>query len=439
MSQTQACTAAQPTSSALALLPLLIYLALFVGAGVYFQAIGTDYAFYQLSPVIAILPAIIIALAMSKQRLNDSIETFMRGIGDSNIIAMCLIYLLAGAFAAVASATGGVDATVALGLTLIPTSLLLPGIFLISAFIATSMGTSMGTIAAVAPVALGIATQAGIDPALMAGVVLSGAIFGDNLSIISDTTIAATRTQGAEMKDKFRENIRIAGPAAILAILLFTIAGSGQANVETQTIELAKVAPYLTILVLAVIGLNVFLVLSIGILLAGLTALFGGDYGVMTFGQDIYQGFTNMQEIFLLSMLVGGLAALMTQQGGLAWMTQKITSALGNSTPAKAELGMGALVAATNTCVANNTVSIIVAGPVAKDLADNNGVKPRRAAATLDIFACIIQGLIPYGAQALLLASTFALSPLTVVAHGWYCMILAALAIGTILWRNQRG
>ncbi|SHH92963.1 Na+/H+ antiporter NhaC family protein [Ferrimonas marina] len=449
MSHTQACSAAHvestPRPSALALLPLLVYLALFVGAGVYFQSQGTDFAFYQLSPVVAILPAIILALALSKQRLNDSIETLMKGIGDNNIIAMCLIYLLAGAFAAVAKATGGVDATVALGLALIPATLLLPGLFLISAFIATAMGTSMGTIAAVAPVALGIASQTGIDPALMAGVVLSGAIFGDNLSIISDTTIAATRTQGAEMKDKFRENIYVAGPAAIVALLLFTLAGSGQAEIAPQSIELTKVAPYLTILILAVMGLNVFLVLSLGILLAGVTGMISamGDaqtsYGIMTFGQDIYEGFTNMQEIFLLSMLVGGLAALMTAQGGLSWLTQKITGWLGQRrSAASAQLGMGALVAATNTCVANNTVSIIVAGPVAKDLADSNGVTPRRSAATLDIFACIVQGLIPYGAQALLLASTFALSPLTVVAHGWYCMILAAIAIGTILWRSKR-
>ncbi|GAA5191674.1 Na+/H+ antiporter NhaC family protein [Ferrimonas gelatinilytica] len=439
MSSIQATATPVTRSSALALLPLMIYLALFVGAGVYFQLQGTEFAFYQLSPVVAILPAIILALALSKQRLNDAIETFMKGIGNHNIIAMCLIYLLAGAFAAVAKATGGVDATVALGLTLIPASLLLPGLFLICGFIATSMGTSMGTIAAVAPVALGIAQQAGIEPALMAGVVLSGAIFGDNLSIISDTTIAATRTQGAEMKDKFRENIRLAAPAALLALLLFTLAGSGQAELAPQTLELTKVLPYLTILVLAVLGLNVFLVLTIGILLAGLTGMIGTDYSLMTFGQDIYAGFSNMQEIFLLSMLVGGLAALMTQQGGLTWLTKKITALLGKrSSAASTQLGIGALVASTNACIANNTVAIIVAAPVAKELAQQHGVSPRRAAATLDIFACIIQGLLPYGAQALLLASTFALSPFTLVGYAWYCFILAAFALGSIVWRTRQ-
>ncbi|MBY5993628.1 Na+/H+ antiporter NhaC family protein [Ferrimonas balearica] len=450
MSQTQACTATgtldAPTATPLALLPLMLFLALFVGTGVYLSAQGVAFAFYELSPVVAILPAIVLALGLGAWKFNQSLEqgiqTFIAGIGDSNIIAMCLIYLLAGAFAAVASATGGVDATVALGLHLIPAALLLPGVFLISAFIATAMGTSMGTIAAVAPVALGIAQQTGIDPALMAGVVLSGAMFGDNLSIISDTTIAATRTQGAQMKDKFKENIRIAAPAALFAVVLFTLAGSGQAEVAPQQLELVKVLPYLAILVLAVIGINVFVVLSLGIVLAALTAFVTSDYSLMTLGKDMVTGFEKMQEIFLLSMLVGGLAAVMKAQGGLAWLTDKVAALIarlsrrGNA--GAAELGMGALVATTNACVANNTVSIIVAGPVARELAEQNAVKPRRAAATLDIFACIIQGLIPYGAQALLLAATFSLSPLAVVSHGWYCMLLAGLAIGTILWRNRQ-
>ncbi|ADN74793.1 putative methionine transporter, NhaC family [Ferrimonas balearica DSM 9799] len=450
MSQTQACPANTaidtPNATPLALLPLVLFLVLFVGTGSYLTYQGVEFAFYELSPVIAILPAIVLALTLGalkfQQPLETGINTFIKGIGDNNIIAMCLIYLLAGGFAAVVSATGGVDATVALGLTLIPASLLLPGIFLISAFISTAMGTSMGTIAAVAPVALGIAQQTGIDTALMAGVVLSGAMFGDNLSIISDTTIAATRTQGAQMKDKFRENIRIAAPAALVAVVLFAIAGSGKADIAPQEFDLIKVLPYLAILVLAVIGINVFVVLSLGIVLAALTAFVGGDYSLMTLGKDLMSGFAKMQEIFILSMLVGGLAALMSAQGGLAWLTDKVAAMItrlsrrGNS--AAAELGMGALVASTNACVANNTVSIIVAGPVARSLAEQNSVAPRRAAATLDIFACIIQGLIPYGAQALLLAATFSLSPIAVVAQGWYCMLLTAFAIGAILWRGRQ-
>ncbi|MBW0278322.1 sodium:proton antiporter [Shewanella xiamenensis] len=444
MSQSTQTTAPSNTASFVALLPLFVFLSLFIGAGVYFQSQGVDFAFYQLPSVIAILPAIILALVLSKQKLNQAIDTFIGGIGHSNIIAMCLIYLLAGGFAAVAKATGGVDATVAFGLSLISSNLLLPGFFVISAFIATAMGTSMGTIAAVAPIALGVADQAQIDYALMAGAVMSGALFGDNLSIISDTTIAATRTQGCDMKDKFRENLIFAIPASLLTFVAFVIAGQGQADLAAQEIDFIKVIPYLTILVLAVAGLNVFVVLTLGILLAGATGLLTMDYGVIQFGKDIYAGFSNMQEIFILSMLVGGLAALMQQQGGLAFVSKQIeklitrfSKAQGEASCRAAELGMAGIVAVTNSCVANNTVSIVVTGDIAKDLAEKHGVTPKRAASVLDIFACIIQGLIPYGAQALLIASTFSITPLAAVSHAWYCMILAAVAIAIVIFRKR--
>ncbi len=444
LSQSTQTTAPSNTASFVALLPLFVFLSLFIGAGVYFQSQGVDFAFYQLPSVIAILPAIILALVLSKQKLNQAIDTFIGGIGHSNIIAMCLIYLLAGGFAAVAKATGGVDATVALGLSLIPSNLLLPGFFVIAAFIATAMGTSMGTIAAVAPIALGVADQAQIDYALMAGAVMSGALFGDNLSIISDTTIAATRTQGCDMKDKFRENLIFAIPASLLTFVAFVIAGQGQADLAAQEIDFIKVIPYLTILVLAVAGLNVFVVLTLGILLAGATGLLTMDYGVIQFGKDIYAGFSNMQEIFILSMLVGGLAALMQQQGGLAFVSKQIeklitrfSKAQGEASCRAAELGMAGIVAVTNSCVANNTVSIVVTGDIAKDLAEKHGVTPKRAASVLDIFACIIQGLIPYGAQALLIASTFSITPLAAVSHAWYCMILAAVAIAIVIFRKR--
>ncbi len=444
LSQSTQTTAPSNTASFVALLPLFVFLSLFIGAGVYFQSQGVDFAFYQLPSVIAILPAIILALVLSKQKLNQAIDTFIGGIGHSNIIAMCLIYLLAGGFAAVAKATGGVDATVALGLSLIPSNLLLPGFFVIAAFIATAMGTSMGTIAAVAPIALGVADQAQIDYALMAGAVMSGALFGDNLSIISDTTIAATRTQGCDMKDKFRENLIFAIPASLLTFVAFVIAGQGQADLAAQDIDFIKVIPYLTILVLAVAGLNVFVVLTLGILLAGATGLLTMDYGVIQFGKDIYAGFSNMQEIFILSMLVGGLAALMQQQGGLAFVSKQIeklitrfSKAQGEASCRAAELGMAGIVAVTNSCVANNTVSIVVTGDIAKDLAEKHGVTPKRAASVLDIFACIIQGLIPYGAQALLIASTFSITPLAAVSHAWYCMILAAVAIAIVMFRKR--
>ncbi|WP_318445802.1 Na+/H+ antiporter NhaC family protein [Photobacterium leiognathi] len=431
--------------SALALLPLGIFLALFIGVGTYLTMQGVDFAFYQLPAPVAALPAVVVAILLSKEKLNKAIEQFIRGVGHSDIIAMCMIYLLAGAFASVAKASGGVDATVNLGLALIPASMILPGLFVISAFIATAMGTSMGTIAAVAPVALGIAQASGMDVALTAGVVLSGAMFGDNLSIISDTTIAATRSQGCQMKDKFRENVKIAIPAAIAAIVLFTFNSSVTQLPETSPIEWLKVMPYITILVLAVSGVNVFVVLSVGILLAGGVGLTSvADYSLTNFGKDIYGGFSNMQEIFLLSMLIGGISELMRQQGGLAFLTQSISRVINVfSSKHKAsenlrasEFGIAGLVSLTNFCTANNTVAIIVSGGVARELADENGVTPRRSASLLDIFSCVIQGVLPYGAQALLLGSVFELSPLDVVAHSYYCFFLAIAAIIAIVMKH---
>ncbi|MDF2155036.1 Na+/H+ antiporter NhaC family protein [Vibrio sp. CAU 1672] len=435
------------TPSAAALLPLLIFLALFIGVGTYLTLQGVEFAFYQLPAPIAALPAVIVALLLSKDSLNRSIEHFMRGVGHQDIIAMCMIYLLAGAFAAVAKASGGVDATVNLGLSAIPTAMILPGLFLISAFIATAMGTSMGTIAAVAPVALGIAESAGMNLPLTAGVVLSGAMFGDNLSIISDTTIAATRSQGCEMKDKFRENIRIALPAAVCALLIFAFNSTASQTPQTGPIEWFKVLPYVTILALAVSGINVFVVLTIGILLAGSVSLFTVDgYSLTNLGQEIYTGFGNMQEIFLLSMLIGGLSELMRRQGGLAFLTNLVsrTIRMFGSTHSQhansraSELGIAGLVAMVNTCTANNTVAIIVSGSVARQLAEENAITPRRSASLLDIFSCVMQGILPYGAQVLLLGSVFNLSPLEVVANSYYCFALAVAAVVAVFVKHPQ-
>ncbi|MFV8463796.1 Na+/H+ antiporter NhaC family protein [Vibrio campbellii] len=424
--------------SVVALIPLIVFLALFIGVGTYLSLQGVDFAFYQLPAPIAALPAVMLALLLSKDKLNRAIEQFLSGVGHKDIIAMCMIYLLAGAFAAVAKASGGVDATVNLGLSAIPTSMILPGIFLISAFIATAMGTSMGTIAAVAPVALGIADSAGMSIPLTAGVVLSGAMFGDNLSIISDTTIAATRSQGCEMRDKFKENIRIALPAALIAIIIFAFNSTATQVPETGPIEWLKVLPYITILILAVSGMNVFVVLTIGILLAGGVSLGSlENYGLTDYAQDIYAGFGNMQEIFLLSMLIGGLSELMRRQGGLAFLTNLVSSmirAFGSSHSKQAngrasELGIAGLVSMVNMCTANNTVAIIVSGSVARQLAEENDVSPRRSASLLDIFSCVIQGVLPYGAQVLLLGSVFNLSPLEIVSNSYYCFALAIVAV----------
>ncbi len=430
----------------IALLPLMLFLALFLGTGVYLTLQGVEYAFYQVPAPVAVLPAIVLAIILSRDTINETIEQFTNGVGDSNVIAMCLIYLLAGAFAAVASATGGVESTVNLGLSLIPSWFLLPGFFLISAFIATAMGTSMGTLGAVAPIALGVAQTAGIDVAIMGGAVISGAMFGDNLSIISDTTIAATRSQGCEMKDKFKENLRIAIPAAIGVLILLFFLGSDAPLPPVGEIDWVKVIPYIAILVLAVAGVNVFVVLGSGVVMAGLVGLLQTpDYQLMNWAKDIYKGFSDMQEILILAMLIGGLGAVMNHQGGLAFIVKFIDRTLarmsakkGKVSTASAELGIASVVSLTNLAIANNTVSIIVASGVAKDLAETHDVEPKRSASLLDIFACCIQGLLPYGAQALMIGAMFSLSPLTVSMHVFYPMILAASAILTILFRKRQ-
>ncbi len=325
--------------------------------------------------------------------------------------------------------------------------MILPSIFLISAFIATAMGTSMGTIAAVAPVALGIAESADMSLALTAGVVLSGAMFGDNLSIISDTTIAATRSQGCEMKDKFRENVRIAIPAAVIAIVIFAFHSTATQVPTTEAVEWVKVLPYIVILILAVSGLNVFVVLTVGILMAGSISLsFVDGYSLATFSQDIYAGFSGMQEIFLLSMLIGGLSELMRRQGGLAFLTRMISTfirSVSSNNPQKttgraSELGIAALVSMVNACTANNTVAIIVSGGIARELAEENRVSARRSASLLDIFSCVVQGVLPYGAQVLLLGSVFGLSPLAIVSNSYYCFALAAMAIIAVFVKHPK-
>jgi Na+/H+ antiporter NhaC len=433
-----------PKPSALALLPLILFLILFIGSGVYFTLEGVDYAFYQLPAHVAILPAVILAIGLSRERLNTAIEQLIRGMGHGDIIAMCLIYLLAGAFSSVADATGGVEATVNLGLALIPESLILPGLFVIAAFISTAMGTSMGTIAALAPFALNMATATGQSPAVMAGVLLSGAMFGDNLSFISDTTIAATRSQGCSMRDKFKENVGIAIPAAIAAIILFVFNNQSAPVEAPESINYLAVIPYLSIIVLALAGLNVFVVLTSGILLAmGVGLMNTPDFTLMTFSQEVKDGFASMQEIFVLSLMIGGIAELMRCQGGLIFLTNTVNKVIvrfqknqGQHHSRASEFGIALLVSFANLCTANNTVAIVVSGQVAKNIATEHSVPAKRSASLLDIFSCVVQGMIPYGAQILLLGASFGLSPLVIVSHSYYCFFLAASALIAVSSRH---
>lgn len=427
------------SKSPLALLPLVLFLVLFVGSGLWYQAQGVDFAFYQISAPVAILPAIVLAIVLAKGSLNKRIDTFIRGVGDNTIITMVLIYLLAGAFASVAKAVGGVDATVNFGLSVVPPAFVLPGLFIITAFVATSMGTSMGTIAAIGPIAIGVANATDLSLLLTVGTVIGGAMFGDNLSIISDTTIAATRTQGCDMRDKFRMNFKIALPAALVTLVLLYFQ-SGVAHIgQVKDYELIKVLPYVVVLTLAVLGVNVMLVLFTGIVLAGgigLTML--PDFTIATWSKEIYSGYTGMQEILILSLLIGGMGALMKAQGGLDWLVsiiEKIARVFGakpGSTRA-GEFSISASVALTNLCTANNTVSILINGSVAKDIATRYNVDARRSASLLDIFSCVAQGLLPYGAQILLASSLAKVSPISLISYVQYNWLLAAAAIVSIV------
>lgn len=436
--------------SGLALLPLGLFILLFLGTGIYLQMQGVDYAFYQLPAPVAIIPALLLGLYFNrvitptKHTLEDSIALLIKGMGNNNVMTMCLIYLLAGAFAAVAKQTGGVDAVVNLGLSVIPSAYLVAGLFVISAVVATAMGTSMGTIGAVAPIAFGVVEMTGIPAELMAGAIVGGAMFGDNLSFISDTTIASTKTQGAELKDKFKENLIFALPAAliVLAIYVFYSGAPLENDLAGTEANVWLAIPYFMIIVLAILGLNVFVVLLLGIALSALFGAAFADYQLAALGKDIYTGFANMQEIFLLSLLVGGLSELMRHQGGLNFLVAKINSVLLKVSKkglfVKNQMAIASLGLLTNTAIANNTVAIIVSGDSAKKLAEQAEIEPKRSASLLDIFSCITQGLVPFGAQALLAAATFGISPIEVVSNVWYCMILFAVSVLVMVLRARR-
>ncbi len=425
--------------SALALTPLLLFLALFFGAGLYFTAQGEAMGFYQLRAPVALLPALALAAWLARRKGLAASDILLRGMGDSNIVLMCLIFLLAGAFAYVSSAIGAVDAVVSNGLAIVPAALVLPGLFVLSALISLSIGSSMGSFAAVVPIAIGVADASGLGLGLVVGAVIGGAMFGDNLSVISDTTIAATRTQGAQMRDKFRENFKIALPAGVATVIVLAAMGAASPIEVTATASPWLMLPYLVVLGLALAGVNVLVVLGVGIVLAGAFGfVFAADYGVVAFVGDIWTGFEGMTEILLLSLLIGGLSALTKACGGLDWLAQLIARfARGRRGRRSGEFSIAALSTAADVFTANNTVAILVSGSVARDIAEKHGISPRRAASLLDVFACVAQGVLPYGAQILLAASLASVSPLVLAGSVHYCWLLAVVAIGFIAWPRR--
>ena len=408
------------------LVPLIIFVLFYLGTGIILQLKGIPMAFYQLPSPIAVFIGIISAFILFKGSIQEKFNTFLEGCGHQDIITMCIIYLLAGAFAGVAKAMGGVDSTVNLALSYIPVKFLVPSIFIVGSFISTATGTSVGAIVSIAPIAVGLAEKSGVSLSLILAAVMGGAMFGDNLSIISDTTIASTRTQGVEMKDKFRVNLNIAIPSAILTIILLLIFGMPENIVPLEVLDYSflKVVPYLIVLVLALSGINVFIVLTCGILIAGSIGIFHGNFTFLSLSKEIYNGFIGMNEIFLLSLLSGGLANMTTKAGGIQWLIGHIQKLIIGKKTAK--LGIGLLVALIDMAVANNTVAIIISGPISKDITKKYDIDPRESAAILDTFSCIFQGMIPYGAQMLILLNFASgkVSPLELISLLWYQMLL---------------
>ena len=422
----------------LALIPFLIFIIIYLGAGLLLQAQGKEMAFYQFPSVTAMFIAVLAAFCMGKESINEKFSVFARGAANENVLTMLMIYILAGAFSTVAKAMGGVDSTVNLGLSVIPVQLLTAGVFVISAFMGTATGTSMGTITTIVPIVVGVADRSGLSIPMLLGACVGGAMFGDNWSMISDTTIAATRTQGCELRDKFKVNFFIALPAAAITVVILLLVGRPEtvAPMGDLSFSIVKVLPYVAVLVLALIGVNVFLTLTIGIFSAGIIGMIGGELTVFTFAQAIWDGFTGMSEIFFLALFCGGLSEMIAHNGGITWLIEKLRGMMkGNKS---AQVGVAALVSLADCATANNTVAIIVSGNVARDISREYKVDPRRTASLLDVFSCVFQGIIPYGAQLLTAATLTTLnydivmSPVEIVPYMWYCWILAAFGLLSI-------
>lgn len=408
----------------LALLPILVFIFLFIGTAV----ITKD--FYKMPLIVAFLIAALVGLLMNKDySFSHKVDIFTKGAGEPNIILMCLIFILAGAFSSVAKAMGGVDSTVNLGLSLLPHNLLVVGIFIIGCFISVSMGTSMGTIVALAPIGVGIAEKTGIPVALVIGAVVGGAMFGDNLSMISDTTITAVRTQGCEMKDKFKMNFLIVLPPAIITIILLAMmTGSGQAVLDGEyPFDLIRVLPYLAVLVTALLGLNVMAVLIGGTIFAGLVGLIKGAFDVYGLLNAIENGIIGMENLAMMAIIVGGIVEIIKLNGGIDFILDFVSSKI--KTKKGAELGIGALVSLVDICTANNTIAIIITGPLAKNIAQKYEIDPRRTASLLDLFSCCFQGIIPYGGQLLVAAGLAAISPFQIIKYLHYPILVGLFGL----------
>ena len=419
--------------NAAALLPIIVFLVIFIGAGCVFQD------FYSMPAIVGFLIALAVAFFQNRGLSFDGkIKVISRGAGDENIITMLLIFLAAGAFSGAVSAAGGASSAVNLGLSVLPPDILVVGLFLVSCFVSVSMGTSMGTIAALAPIANGISQTAGMNLAICIGAVVSGAMFGDNLSMISDTTIAAVKTQGCEMKDKFRANFLIVLPAAVVTCIVYFIATMNEPTPAVQEYEyqFLQVIPYLIVLIGALIGINVFLVLISGTVLSLIVGVATGEIAVSQIFTVMGDGVTSMYDITVISLIVACIVSLVREYGGIQYLLELIHGKI--QTAKGAQLGITGLAFLVDMATANNTVAIVITGPIAKEISTSFGVDPKRSASLLDIFTSVGQGLIPYGAQLLSAATLTGLTPFAIIPYTFYPILMGvSVLLILLLQKNQ--
>ncbi|OEL03331.1 Na+/H+ antiporter NhaC family protein [Staphylococcus saprophyticus] len=419
--------------NAWALIPLIIFVGMFLGVGI----ITGDFTTMPLN--VAILVATIVGLVLNrKESFQKKVEIFTKGAGHSNIILMMLIFLLAGAFSQTTEDMGGVKSTVNLGLSLIPENLIIVGLFVICMFVSLSMGTSVGTVAAIAPVGFGLSQATDVSAAITMATVVGGAMFGDNLSMISDTTIAAVRTQKTKMSDKFKVNIKIVLPGAIFTVIvLWFLTNGAQIDAsKSYDYDLIKVVPYLFVLILALFGVNVIIVLIGGIILSAIIGLFYGTFDWIGLLSSISKGIIGMEDIAIIALLIGGLVALIQHNGGITWLLNFVRNRV--KSKRGAELGIAGLVSVADISTANNTISILMAGPLAKDISDEYGIDPRKSASILDMFASCFQGLLPYSPQLIAAAGVASISPFELVPYAIYPMILGICGLIAIAFRLPR-
>ena len=426
----------------LALSPLFLLIVLIVAFTVY--SVDASHKDTNLSLTVAFMISSIYAIAISGgMPIKSRVDTYSKGAGANNLMLMLWIYVLAGSFAASAKAMGAVDATVNLALSILPASMILPGLFLAACFISVSIGTSVGTVVALVPIAAGLAHSMDVNIGMMTAIIVGGAYFGDNLSFISDTTVVATQTQNCKMSDKFRVNSLIVVPAAVIVLAIYALMGIGlQAPTDIPEVEYIKVLPYLVVLVTAVAGMNVMAVLTMGTLLCGVIGIScqllgaAGGYDLFGWFSAMGNGIIGMGELVIIAMMAGGMLEIIRENGGINYIIDKITAHVSNKRGA--ELSIAALVSMVNVCTANNTVAILTVGNIAKKIGDKFGVDNRKAASILDTFSCTVQGLIPYGVQMLLAAGLANLSPMDILPYLYYPLAIGIAALFSILFRYPK-